>query len=397
MSAIFGSPARGVTILAAVAAVASGMSVRATTKQKNCTRTYPNQPIDTGFPQTYLPKLYAKCADEGGACACDGAVIYGVPSINYWSEIVVSEGSVDCNAASFPVNLDVGKPRECWCKPRDKCAKEDLAPYDSVDVSSELNNIQSFGPGLELLSVEKCELFGMTQRFFAVFVDPSKGHKVDVSYVHDGQTLTTPGLAELRDAVAAVNGGYHSYGHKPDVSITKLKVDGDVIVAQDDPTKYGLVEENVEGVMAVDEAGNIKISSALDESAWKGLPTYLHSGPLIMVDGVAQPLDSADPQFINHSKQPRSVVCSMNDGRSALVVLDGRYYDSAGLTLPQLTKLLQAMGMKSCLNMDGGGSATMYLKDRGVVNQPRQKPPPCEDGFIDYITVRNVTNAIVVL
>lgn len=59
--------------------------------------------------------------------------------------------------------------------------------------------------------------------------------------------------------------------------------------------------------------------------------------------------------------------------------------------------LLEAMGMKSCLNMDGGGSTTLYLKDDGVVNQPRNKPPPCEEGWLDDITLRNLTNAVVVL
>lgn len=123
---------RGVAILAAVAAVASGASIRATTKKANCTRTYPNKPIDTGFPETFLPRLYAKCADEGGVCACDGAAILGVPSLNYWSEIVISEGSVECSASVFTKNLDVGKPRECWCKPKDMCADEDLVPYAPV-------------------------------------------------------------------------------------------------------------------------------------------------------------------------------------------------------------------------------------------------------------------------
>jgi exopolysaccharide biosynthesis protein len=85
-------------------------------------------------------------------------------------------------------------------------------------------------------------------------------------------------------------------------------------------------------------------------------------------------------------KNPRTAVGITATGGIILLVVDGRSFVSVGLTLYELGKEMKALGAVNAVNLDGGGSATMWLKGQGVVNHPT-----------DYTGERPVSNAIVIL
>ena len=85
-------------------------------------------------------------------------------------------------------------------------------------------------------------------------------------------------------------------------------------------------------------------------------------------------------------KNPRTAVGITATGGIILLVVDGRSSASVGLTLYELGKEMKALGAVNAVNLDGGGSATMWLKGLGVVNHPT-----------DYTGERPVSNAIVIL
>ena len=123
----------------------------------------------------------------------------------------------------------------------------------------------------------------------------------------------------------------------------------------DNPDQYGLTDEETEGVLGFTRDNRVVISSTLDTEAWQNLPSYLHSGPILLLDGVRQPLSNA---VWNHVPNPRTVVCAMqgDDTKAALITVDGRYPPtSAGMTLPELVVFLQALGCRDAINLDGGG------------------------------------------
>jgi exopolysaccharide biosynthesis protein len=67
---------------------------------------------------------------------------------------------------------------------------------------------------------------------------------------------------------------------------------------------------------------------------------------------------------------PRTAVgLSKDRRRMLLVVADGRRESVPGLTLPELAALLVEMGACTAVNLDGGGSSALWLRDR-IVNQP---------------------------
>jgi exopolysaccharide biosynthesis protein len=71
---------------------------------------------------------------------------------------------------------------------------------------------------------------------------------------------------------------------------------------------------------------------------------------------------------------PRTAVGVSRDRRELLfVVADGRREGVPGLTLPELAALMVEVGACTALNLDGGGSSALWLRDR-IVNQP-------SDGF----------------
>jgi len=71
-------------------------------------------------------------------------------------------------------------------------------------------------------------------------------------------------------------------------------------------------------------------------------------------------------------KHPRSAVGLDRTGETLfLAVADGRQPDSASISLGTFAEFLIDIGVWDALNLDGGGSSTLYVKEKGgVVNNP---------------------------
>ncbi len=71
------------------------------------------------------------------------------------------------------------------------------------------------------------------------------------------------------------------------------------------------------------------------------------------------------------SRDPRTAVGLSADHRTLiLVVVDGRQGSMIGMTFEELAGLLIELGARTGVNLDGGGSSTMWLQHAGVVNHP---------------------------
>ena len=64
------------------------------------------------------------------------------------------------------------------------------------------------------------------------------------------------------------------------------------------------------------------------------------------------------------ARHPRSAVGVSADGRALLIVaVDGRQEHSRGVTLEELGELMKRLGAHHALNLDGGGSTALVIKD----------------------------------
>jgi len=112
-----------------------------------------------------------------------------------------------------------------------------------------------------------------------------------------------------------------------------------------------------------------------------GYPELLDGGVRVGDLGVGE-----RPAFAA-SRHPRTAVGhDPATGRLWLVVVDGRQSPhSAGMTLPELTALMEALGARDALNLDGGGSSVMV-----VLGSARNRPS-------DEAGERPVVNALAVV
>ena len=85
------------------------------------------------------------------------------------------------------------------------------------------------------------------------------------------------------------------------------------------------------------------------------------------------------------TQHPRTAVATRADGTLIIMAVDGRSEASKGMSLTRLTDFLVALGAVNALNLDGGGSTVMLVRD-SIVNHPTDKEGE-----------RAVANALVVL
>lgn len=91
-------------------------------------------------------------------------------------------------------------------------------------------------------------------------------------------------------------------------------------------------------------------------------------------------------------RHPRTAIGIKPDGHWLFVVIDGRMPDlSIGMTMVELAHFMHTLGCTSALNLDGGGSSTLYL-DGKVVNTPS---PSDEDGKVRG-SERPVSDAVLI-
>ncbi len=117
---------------------------------------------------------------------------------------------------------------------------------------------------------------------------------------------------------------------------------------------------------------------------WEGLPSEFakNRDKLDVVTGVPQLIrngriditweqEKSSRAFVE-TRHPRSAVARLRDGKLLLIAADGRTEASAGLGLDDLAAYLLELGAIDAMNLDGGGSTTMFV-DGKIVNRPSDK------------------------
>jgi exopolysaccharide biosynthesis protein len=95
-------------------------------------------------------------------------------------------------------------------------------------------------------------------------------------------------------------------------------------------------------------------------------------------------------QGFDTERHPRTLIGVDEDGDVWLVAVDGRQLDhSIGMTFKDLQRLVSRLGLRDALNLDGGGSTTMVVRD-AIVNRPSdlQGPRKVSDALIVMPRVR---------
>jgi phosphodiester glycosidase/sporulation related protein len=108
------------------------------------------------------------------------------------------------------------------------------------------------------------------------------------------------------------------------------------------------------------------------EMAVNGGPELVRAGrphATPQADGMVHP---GDPSFYYGwaaKRNPRTIAGVDSRGRILLATIDGRAVDSLGLSISESAAVAAALGMRSAINLDGGGSTTMVVGGQ-VINHP---------------------------
>jgi exopolysaccharide biosynthesis protein len=109
------------------------------------------------------------------------------------------------------------------------------------------------------------------------------------------------------------------------------------------------------------------VDADLAEDIVAGVPQLIKNGKI----DITWEREKSSKAFVE-TRHPRTAVAKLKDGKFLMITVDGRSEASAGIGLEDLARLLLEFGAVDAMNLDGGGSTTMFL-DGKIVNRPSDK------------------------
>jgi len=215
-------------------------------------------------------------------------------------------------------------------------------------------------------------------------------HKRDLSlFYNPKENISVSMQAASVSALAAVNGGF--FNIKDGGSVTNIKTAG--LITDADTAKKWSRNSNMTGSVLIDKKGHFVIDPAQPNSFYDNHSEYndvLVTGPLILKSKRKIQLP---PGSLAKNKHPRTAIGKIGNHKIILVTLDGRTDQAIGVTLEELTDIMISLHCQDAVNLDGGGSTTMWISGKpfsGVVNMP------CDNKKFDHEGARAVSDILII-
>lgn len=216
-------------------------------------------------------------------------------------------------------------------------------------------------------------------------IEIPRSAKMKVGIAGDEGMKRTSQQATEKGALAAINGTY--YNMVTGNSVCFYKINDQVL----DTTTNGEFKSRVNGAIR-EVKGNIEIidwNKEIEANYKKNKGTVLASGPIMVDNGCISDWSKCDKKFIE-TRHPRSAIFTKKNGTIVFLTVDGRSEgNAAGMSIPELAYLAKILGAEDAINLDGGGSTTLWLKgapENGVLNYPS------DNKLFDHKGERSVSN-----
>lgn len=240
----------------------------------------------------------------------------------------------------------------------------DLVDDDESDVDDESTEVASSEEALTTTPFPGIQFItGSTStpaKYFAAKIDLRvAANKVRTTRAADKKT-TVSKFAQKYDCKVALNGDFFNYA---DYNTIGLAMGGG--------EKWPSTADTASWGFAGFGPGRAEISPPGEVA--NPVPDWIKEAvggrPMVVENGEAvRPSDCA-PHFCQ--RHPRSAVGLSRDNKTLiLLAVDGRTSTSKGATTFEVGKIMKSLGAWNALNLDGGGSTAMYLKGKGIVNNP---------------------------
>jgi exopolysaccharide biosynthesis protein len=215
-------------------------------------------------------------------------------------------------------------------------------------------------------------------------------HKRRISILYNpGKNILTSKQASDAGAISAVNAGF--FNIKEGGSVTYIRTGGKIM--DSDTAKKWPKNANLNGALAIEKGKRLTIMEAKNNDWFDAHTEYddiLVTGPVLILDKKKVILPKTSLVITKH---PRSCVGVINGHKLVLVTLDGRTAEAHGMSLTELADLMKSLKCKDALNLDGGGSTTMWIRNKpfnGVVNMP------CDNKKFDHEGERAVSDILII-
>lgn len=245
-------------------------------------------------------------------------------------------------------------------------------------------------------------IFGRRQLLSVIRYNTKKTRTSIFTSIRDRAGATST-LAKKAGALAAVNGSF--FNMKELTPVTFVKEEG-VECGADDPRRLKVLHN---GMLLVKGKKSRKLDvvscyPSEYEKVTKGVLNAIVAGPTLIEDGKCKVYTAdttkvtgeviliSDKGFYDdfyEERHPRTVVGYKKDGMAYLIVVDGRFPQYDGVSIDETTLIAKYFGLYEALNLDGGGSSTMWTKSGGVINYP------CDNELFDHEGERTVPNILI--
>lgn len=219
------------------------------------------------------------------------------------------------------------------------------------------DNWSDVAPGIRLLR----RTTDRPWRIFALQIDLC-ARGVTVRATAEGERWrTVPSFADRVGAVAAVNADFFSYDTQRPTGLAAHA--GDIWAPH--------LRGGGEALFGDDRAWLQTPASAANVPPW--VREAVGARPMLVVEGEVPNSFNRGDCSVRH---PRTAIGLSADRRTlTLAVVDGRSNRSIGMTCAELGGLMAGLGAHRAMNLDGGGSSTLWARGTGVVNSPSDGRP----------------------
>ena len=267
---------------------------------------------------------------------------------------------------------------------------------DSVKLVNATRHELKLPKGAEGYVILRANILDSYQTISVIKYSPKR---FQTSIVQPEKLTRLSATAKASGADFGVNAGY--WDVRIDKPSTYLKLNNEQIAVTADFEK-----ERVDGLVCVGKRNILLDYCKAGEEAFyaKRYKNILAAGPVLIDEGKAIDHDAYTKGMVDNAggkpvgafytytqRHPRTAVGTDKRGNVYLVVVDGRSEGNAeGVTISELTKVCAWLGMRDAINLDGGGSSSMWTAEEGTVSYP------CRNKKFDHAGERRVSSVLVV-
>lgn len=242
----------------------------------------------------------------------------------------------------------------------------------------------TIGDGVVWKQITYTSLFSYKQNVNVLDIDMGNANVLVQPILSDpaGTCEETSEMGDRTGALAAINGGF--FGSC--VSVSMLKINNSFL--------YGNPSSKpARATLGITQSTNTPyIDWIAYNNSWPAVNDALGGGPNLVSGGaidVTRAAEGFDASY--EDRAPRTAVGITSSGHLLMVTVDGRTSAGGGMTLSNLAQYMVWLGCAEAMNLDGGGSTTMYVRGEpysGVVNYPS------DNGTADHYGERSVATAL---